>query len=211
MAGQPTAIVGPYGHRTVLATDANGYLSKIEDPAGSRVQMTYKAGGLMTGLTDPRGGEHVYTYDDAGRLLRTATASAACRRSRARRTATRSRSRCARPRAARRRYRVDSLPGDRSRRTVTDPSGGKTVVTERADGTTTVERPTGELETFAFGPDPRFGMSAPLRTASTTELPSGQTRTVEAAREVELGESQRPAVADAGWSSAPRSTAGRHR
>ena len=191
VAGQPTAIVGPYGHRTVLETNG-GYLSKIEDPAGSRVQMTYKADGLMTGLTDPNGGEHVYTYDDAGRLLSDRNGE------RGLQTLTRTQDgdaitvtlRTAEGRETR--YRVDSLPGDRSRRTITDSSGGQTVVTERADGTTTVDRPTGERETFAFGPDPRFGMKAPLRTAWKTELPSGKTRTVEAAREVDLANPSDP-------------------
>src|SRR5262249_21220009 len=47
-AGNPTAIVGPFGQRTTLTVDANGYLSAISNPAGEVFHMTSDAGGLLT-------------------------------------------------------------------------------------------------------------------------------------------------------------------
>ncbi|MCL6614543.1 MAG: hypothetical protein K6U03_08025 [Firmicutes bacterium] len=39
--GKPVAIVGPYGQRTGLTLDANGYLSTITNPAGETVRLAY--------------------------------------------------------------------------------------------------------------------------------------------------------------------------
>jgi YD repeat-containing protein len=39
-SGAPTAIVGPYGARTVLGLDADGYLASVTDPAGSPARRT---------------------------------------------------------------------------------------------------------------------------------------------------------------------------
>ncbi len=66
------------------------------------------------------------------------------------------------------------------------------MIVDGADGTSTVQRPTGERETFEFGPDPRFGMQAPLRTSWTTAMPSGKTRTVTSARQVDLADPDDP-------------------
>ena len=40
-SGNPTAIVGPYGQRTTLALDANGYLARITNPAGETTTFQY--------------------------------------------------------------------------------------------------------------------------------------------------------------------------
>jgi len=39
--GNPTAIVGPYGQRTALTLDANGYIATITNPANESSQMSY--------------------------------------------------------------------------------------------------------------------------------------------------------------------------
>ena len=183
-AGKPLRIEAPHGFVTQLATDANGYLSKIEDPAGGKLQMSYSAGGLLTGLTDPREGSHTFVYDEAGRLtqdrnaergvqtlVRNAETGAVTMTTAEGRTTT---------------YRTEELPTGELERTVTDPAGGTTVVTVGTDGVTSIERPTGERETYRLGPDPRFGMSAPIVRSITTLLPSGRERTAETTRTVDL-------------------------
>ena len=65
---QPTAIAGPFGHRTTLSADANGYLAKIQAPDGAVTALTYNAKGLMSTFTDPRGNVHGFTFDGNGRL-----------------------------------------------------------------------------------------------------------------------------------------------
>src|SRR5262249_840412 len=43
--GAPTAVVGPFGQRTTLAVNPEGYLNRITSPAGEAVQLTYTADG----------------------------------------------------------------------------------------------------------------------------------------------------------------------
>ena len=50
----PPVIVGPYGHQTTLAWDANGYLASITNPASESVQCVYTSDGLLSTLTDPK-------------------------------------------------------------------------------------------------------------------------------------------------------------
>ncbi len=191
-AGAPAAIVAPFGQRTDLDTDANGYLSKIEDPTGSRIRMTYDGDGLMTGLTDPRDGSHTYTYDSGGRLETDRNGEGALQR--LTRTVAGDVStvtlRTAEGRETR--YRNETLSSGEHKRTITDPSGAQTVVLVSTDGVTTIDRPTGERETFTTGPDPRFGMTAPLITTRSIRLPSGKTRIETASRTVDLADEGDP-------------------
>jgi len=53
-AGEATAIVGPYGQRTTLTVDSNGYLAEIRDPAGESLHFIYGSGGLLAEMTDAR-------------------------------------------------------------------------------------------------------------------------------------------------------------
>src|SRR2546422_5776349 len=39
-SGNPTAIVGAFGQRTLLAVNADGYLNRITSPAGEAIQAT---------------------------------------------------------------------------------------------------------------------------------------------------------------------------
>jgi YD repeat-containing protein len=66
--GNPTAIVAPFGQRTLLNVDPNGYLATITDPAGGSNQYTYSPDGLMQTFTDPLNSIHHFSYDSLGRL-----------------------------------------------------------------------------------------------------------------------------------------------
>ena len=69
-AGNPTALVGPYGQRTTLMLDANGYLASARDPAGQTTLLTYVNDGQLATLTGPKGQVHHYSYDSLGRLIK---------------------------------------------------------------------------------------------------------------------------------------------
>jgi YD repeat-containing protein len=71
-SGAPTALVGPFGQRTILTVDANGYLAHINNPANETTALTCTSDGLLTSLTDPRGHMYHFTYDTQGRLTRDA-------------------------------------------------------------------------------------------------------------------------------------------
>ncbi|HEX6913305.1 MAG TPA: RHS repeat-associated core domain-containing protein, partial [Longimicrobium sp.] len=62
--GAPLAIVGPYGERTSLVLDGNGWLAGMTDPARQAVSMTYTQDGLLTSLTDARGNASEFQYQN---------------------------------------------------------------------------------------------------------------------------------------------------
>lgn len=68
--GQPVAIVAPYGQRTMLTLDGQGYLAATANEAGETHTMVYTVDGLMTQYTDPRGNVAVYEYDKLGLFVK---------------------------------------------------------------------------------------------------------------------------------------------
>jgi RHS repeat-associated protein len=177
-AGEPTAIVGPYGHRTTLDLDANGYLSRVVDPAGSVVELTAGSAGLLTGLRDPRGYAHAFQYDGYGRLYRddgpaggsqqlTRTGSTTdftvTRTTAEGRTST---------------YAVEQLPNGAVRRTVTGADLHATAATTGLDQVTSTQSPEGMSSVLAQGPDPRYGMQSPLISSQSVATPGGRTATI---------------------------------
>ncbi len=69
----PVAIVAPYGQRTTLALDANGYLATATNEAGEVHKLTYTADGLLTQYTDPRGNVESYEYNALGLFVKNVT------------------------------------------------------------------------------------------------------------------------------------------
>ncbi|MCL4863415.1 MAG: hypothetical protein KJZ93_28685, partial [Caldilineaceae bacterium] len=72
-SGVPTAIVVPFGQRTALTVDGNGFLASVTNPAGETVQLVTSERGLLTRFTNPRGQSTQYEYDVRGRLVRIMT------------------------------------------------------------------------------------------------------------------------------------------
>ena len=127
----PTAIVAPGGQRTTLGINSDGWLASLANPAGETHTMGYSADGLLTHFVDPLANIHTFTYDMLGRLIKdedpvggsislartedrdsyTVTTTSALGHSRA--------------------YRVEALPTGAIRRTVTAPSGTKTVTLDQ--------------------------------------------------------------------------------
>jgi RHS repeat-associated protein len=166
--GQPTAIIAPFGQRTALTVDSTGWLTKVTHPAGEAYQMQYTADGLLTRLTDPRNNASQFTYDALGRLQRDANAAGgsqtlarteqangytATRTTALNRTTT---------------YQVANLPIGDQQRTVTTPDGATTTTLTQTNGTILSTAPDGTVTTMVQGPDPRFGMQAPIVKSLTT-------------------------------------------
>lgn len=190
--GAPVAIVSPYGQRTILGLDTNGYLSSVEPPGGSVVQMQYTALGLLTRFTDARNNASVYEYDAAGRLIRdtnpgdggweivkTQTPSAT-------------------------RISMTSREGRTSEFTHEQTvNGGRTVVSQSSDGTQSTQTMSrsgyeyvladGTRTTMTYAGDPRFGMQAPVPASTTVRVPSGLSRTKTSSRSVTLSNPFDPA------------------
>jgi len=164
-AGEPIAIVSPYGQLTTLTLDANGYLAGLSGPGGQAHAFAYTAEGLMTTMTDARGHMWTFAYDEVGRLIRdddpaggfktlertetgaqeyTVTVNTALGRSRS--------------------YQVEKLSVGGERWTNTGSDGLQTVRTFGLDGTGEIVEPNGTGTLRSQSPDPRFGMQAPLAT-----------------------------------------------
>ncbi len=68
--GNPVAIVSPYGQRTRLTLNKNGYLTSVTNAANEVHQLEYTNSGLLVRYTDPRGYAETYEYDELGLFVR---------------------------------------------------------------------------------------------------------------------------------------------
>jgi RHS repeat-associated protein len=186
--GNPTAIVAAHGQRTVLALDSNGYLASITNPANEVVQMAYTADGLLTKFTNARGHSSNIFYDALGRLTKDenpaggswtlarqelANGYEASIKTALNRTTT---------------YRVESLStGDRQWRN-TGPDSVQTQTLLKIDGSTVTTASDGTIVTLVEGPDPRFGMQAPITKSVIMKQPSGLTSSLATTRNVSLSD-----------------------
>ncbi|MBI4702425.1 MAG: hypothetical protein HY744_15000 [Deltaproteobacteria bacterium] len=174
-AGAPTAIVSPYGQRTALGLDENGYLGAISDPAGDTHAFTYSADGLMQSHTDPRGNTSTFDYDAYGRLALDSgpdgSSLALSRRATANGFVVETRTALGRTSS----YGLEYLPTGGRHLVNTFPSGLSASMALAADGTTVTSFPDGMNLSLKSGPDPRFGMLAPLVASRTVSTPGGKT------------------------------------
>ena len=175
----------PGGQQTTLTEDAAGRLASFADPAGDITRMTYSSDGLLASLTDPVGGVARFGYDSLGRLIRdedvtgAAVTYARVDTPRGFEVATTS------PSGLISVYEVEHLPGG-DIRDCTTPSGAQSVMIFGQDGTTRITTAEGASVEATAGPDPRWGMAAPLLTKLVRATPSGLTDTITRSRTVSL-------------------------
>ncbi|MFZ5898609.1 MAG: hypothetical protein ACOYU7_05475 [Bacillota bacterium] len=175
--GIPTAIIAPGGQRTGLAIDTNGYLNGVTCPLGKTVTLEYDTEGLLTSLTDRKGNVYNFAYDDLGRLVRDknpAGGYTVLERDELENgfevSATTALGRVST-------YRVEYLPTGETRYVNTNPSRAQIVSIMKPDGITNVTYPDGTTVSLVEGPDPRWGMQAPLVEDLTIITPEGLTST----------------------------------
>lgn len=192
-AGSAIAIVGPYGARTILALDSNGYLNQVVSPANEVVTLGYSPGGLLESFTNPRRHTSTYQFDGEGRLERDSNpVYGFTHLTRAElENGTEITSTTAMGRVAK--YRVENLPSGDQLRINTGTDGSQTVTVISQDGSATTTAPDGTIATSTEGPDPRWGMQAPLAKTATITLPGGIVATTTAERRVVLKNPDNPA------------------
>jgi len=189
--GEPTAIVSPYGQRTVLTSDGNGYLATITNPANETIELASTADGLLTTLTDSRGGLHRFTYDGGGRLIKDEDPAGGSK------TLVRTEGSNGYAVALTTAlgltttYQVEWLPGG-YRRLIVEPSGVQTEIVQQPDGRRVTILPDGTVFTLLEGPDPRFGMQAPVPKSAIISTPGGLTSKVMMTRTVTLADYPNP-------------------
>jgi YD repeat-containing protein len=194
----PLAIVAPYGQRTELALNANGYLASVKNPAAEVHQMVYTDDGLLTQFTNPRNHVANYKYNDLGLLVEdTNFVGGGWKLARTEEseingylvTMTSKEGRVSR-------FNVATLDDGTFQRVTSAPDGTKTTVTREIEDNNKLsisERSDGTKITLEEGPESgRFGMQAPLATNLKVETPKGLVSTISTERIPKLAEENNP-------------------
>jgi RHS repeat-associated protein len=191
VAGNPTAIIAPFGQRTTLALDGNGYLTSVTNPAGERHAMIYSADGLLTQYTDPKSLRSTFTYDDSGRLLKDENPAAGFQS--LARTEDATGANVTRTTALGRteKFRMEYPAIGGSLRDVQSSDGTHTQTVTGTDGSEKTTLADGTVSTMMQGADPRFSMLAPIPTSMNTST-GGLTSTTTTARNVVLSDPNNP-------------------
>ena len=137
-------------------------------------------------MTDPLGREAAFTYDAAGRLATDRDKRGKTQSFDRVATATGFRVTRTSPEGRETVFESERLPSGDVRTTTIDPSGAKSSVRYGADGTTRMTAANGTTTDTTLGPDPRWGMRAPIATKVVKTTPSGRAKVIERNREVEL-------------------------
>ncbi|HIE02838.1 MAG TPA: hypothetical protein EYP59_21580, partial [Thiotrichaceae bacterium] len=192
-ADTPVAIIAPEGQRTALTLDDKGYLNSITNPAGEIAQLKYTEEGLLTQFINPRGYQSTYRYDELGRLEQDTDAAgggwtlARVEHADGGYTTTMT---SAEGRVTS--YKVKSQSNGEILRVNTAPDGSQVQSLKKTDSTTTVTRSDGTVIVSQKGPDPRFGMQAPLTSLLTLTTPSGLSKLVTTEKTVKLAKTVDP-------------------
>ncbi len=187
--GKPTKIDAPFGQKTTLGVDSNGFLTPISDPSGYAYGFTYSAGGLMAVLTDPRHNNYIYTFDSSTGRLTDAKNPLPGNDTAYTRSSDPSGDYAVSITTDLGRnssYAIHYLPTGQRQQTYTNPAGQQTVtLVDRDSSNYANTAPVGNddnnnstiynLNTQTrLGPDPRYGMLAPVPVAQTVSTaPSG--------------------------------------
>ncbi len=174
--GNPTAIVSPFNQVTTLAVNAGGYLSKAINPAKETVLLTYQVGsisGLLATLIDPRGNLHRFQYNVQGSLI-SDNAPEGVATKLVRKDINANRYAITRTTATglKSTYEVEELPTGTTHRVV-DKNGKVTETFISLYGSRQGTNSDGSEFKLLKGPNPRFGMDAPIDETQTITTPGG--------------------------------------
>jgi len=169
----PTAIVAPFGQRTDMTLDANGYLTAATDPENHTYNAAYSNEGLIETFTDPNNNLSEFTYDTRGRLLKDENAAGGfseLNRIKGENTYTVG---LETAEARSTTYQTEALVTNEIRRVNTFPDGTRNESIENPDGSSSITFADGMVVETAQGPDPRFEMLAPITEKQTLYTPDG--------------------------------------
>ncbi|MDG5815419.1 RHS repeat-associated core domain-containing protein [Chitinispirillales bacterium ANBcel5] len=189
--GNPTAIVAPFGQRTNLTLNSGGYIISVTNAAEETVSCTYHEGGLMATFTDANNNTSTYTYDDLGRLIRAQNASGGYTELQRERTERGYIVRKIESKDEHNEYETSYFTerlatGEIRQVTTTCCGEGQVEAITGTNGSKRIIAPDSTISFTRYGPDPRFGMQAPVITEQTVTTPSGLTYTMTSSRTAEL-------------------------
>ncbi len=190
--GNATAIISPYGQHTNLSLDVNGYLDNVTNPAGESVQLAYTADGLLTSMKNPRGSTYNYSYDALGRLIKDEDPAGGFKALERTDIANGYSVRLSTGLSRNTTYQVEQLSTGDQRRVNIFPDGLKTETIIGTNGSRSENYADGTRTTLVQGPDPRFGMQAPVTKSMTVKTSSGLTASIISGRTAALNNSNDP-------------------
>lgn len=190
--GNPTAILAPFGQRTALTTGVGGYLTSIVNPAGETHRFTYSDEGLMMSHTDPRGNVHGFEYNARGRLIRDTDPAGGFTTLSATKTGASSQVTVTTALGRSSSYQVERLSTGDLRKTNTSAAGAQTVELIKTDARRSLTLPDGTTTAASEGPDPIFGMQAPVVRSREIRSPGGLTATITTQRTAALADPADP-------------------
>src|SRR5262249_23474645 len=148
----------------------------IANPAGEAMQFTYTADGLLKTETDAKGGVHRFTYDALGRLIRDEDPAGGVKTLTRVETSTGHQVTLTTSLGRTSTYSAEQLTTGEIRR-VNSKNGAQTTVLSAPSGLSTITSPDGARTKIQSGPDPRFGMLAPVPATVTHTSPGGRIMT----------------------------------
>jgi YD repeat-containing protein len=169
-SGHATAIVSPFSQTTTLTIDGNGFLSQVNDPAGNTSKFSNTSTGLVGSRTDANGNVYNYAYDATGAL--TTDSDSAGGSTSLSRTDTSSGYAVTTTTALGRKstFQVTTSGGPGEQLTNTWSNGLQATVTktETNGGLSEISTlPDGSADNKTLGPDPRWGLQAPVALSGT--------------------------------------------
>jgi RHS repeat-associated protein len=170
--GRPLAIVSPYGHRTGIMLDEQGYLAELVDPDSLRHGFTYVE-GLLRSFTDRRGHTSTFEYDELGRLERDTNAGGYSKVLRRIQDALGWTVEVQTALGRVTRHIWEDRPEGSVRRTRVAPDGTTRVTALEPDGSQSIRVSEGTTVNTMSRPDPRFGMQAPYLGSWKLSTPAG--------------------------------------
>jgi RHS repeat-associated protein len=191
-AGQPTAIVGPYGQRTTLALDGNGFLSAVLNPVGEATVLTHTKGGLLTSITGPLNHTYTVTYDTNGLIAQVRDPLGGGLDFSRTDFGTNVHVQA-----------ITTLSNLDTRTMILQPNGDSLIAATHADGTTavttlaqsgatSVSYGDGTLANLDTAGDPRFPQASRLTTSASVQLPGGPANAIAVVRSVTLSDTSNP-------------------
>jgi len=187
--GKLTAVVAPHGQRTVFTHNPEGLIESATNPKGEETRVTYYEGALLQSLTDAKGGTHHYRYDALGRLTYDEDPARGFKALHELRQNAQDLEVEVSTAEGRTTYYRLQRPGKGPAHLVRlnrFPDGSELVRSQRPDGRRHWTLPDKTTLDVVLGPDPRWGMRAPMVKKATVRTPLGRVATVTSSRQAVL-------------------------
>ncbi len=182
--GTPLSIVSPEGQLTTLSLGTDGYLESITADDGAEYRFTYSNDGMISDSTDPEEYARHYEYNDMGLLSLAEEPNGGFNRFTRETLSDGNGFAVVRTTAEGRvtRYRIERLDNGMRRVTTRFPDATETSLEVHPDGSRILRLADGGVINSLPGPDPRWGMQAPLAKRVTYSSPDGLQTSVQQSR-----------------------------